>query len=407
MKILLITDSYPPEIRSASHLMQELAEGLRDRGHKIAVCTSYPQYNLSEEYKNIEFPEYTKENDIEIIRVKTLPHHKVNFIIRGIAQLSMPYIFHKRIKKYINNNVDAVIVYTPPLPLAKVGEKIKREYGARYLLNVQDIFPQNAIDLGILKNQILIKYFEYMEYNAYKNADIITVHSEGNYDFISNRYAEFKNKLHVLHNWVEINSFENLKATGEFRKKYGLDNKFIILFAGVIGPSQGLDFVIRVAENIKEFKDICFLIVGDGMEKEKLERMVQEKKLKNVLFKPFVSKEEYPKLLAECNVGLVSLTSLNKTPVVPGKILGYMAASKPIIAFLNKESDGHKIIKNAECGYSCTSDNLTKAIEIVKLIYQKKDKLKKMGENGYKYVKDHFDRDIILDKIENFLVNLK
>ena len=403
MKILLITDSYPPEIRSASHLMQELAEGLKERGHKIIVCTSYPQYNLSDEYKNIEFPEYTKENDIEIIRVKTLPHHKVNFIIRGIAQLSMPYIFYKKIKKYTKEKIDAVIVYTPPLPLATVGELIKKEFSARYLLNVQDIFPQNAIDLGILKNKMLIKFFEQMEYKAYKNADIFTVHSEGNYDFILNRYPNFKDKLYVLHNWVETKSFEDVGSTGEFRKRYGLENRFVILFAGVIGPSQGLDFVIEVAENIKELKDICFLIVGDGMEKERLEKLVKDKHLNNVYFKPFVSKSEYPKLVADCDVGLVSLTSLNKTPVVPGKILGYMASRKPILAFINKESDGHKIIENAKCGYSCNSDNLPKAIEITKLIFNKKEELKKMGENGYQYVKENFDRDVILDKIEYFI----
>jgi len=403
MKILLITDSYPPEIRSASHLMQELAEGLKERGHRIIVCTSYPQYNLSDEYKDIEFLEYTKENDIEIIRVKTLPHHKVNFIIRGIAQLYMPYIFYKKIKKYTKEKIDAVIVYTPPLPLAKAGEMIKKEFAARYLLNVQDIFPQNAIDLGILKNKMLIKFFEQMEYKAYKNADIFTVHSEGNYDFILNRYPNFKDKLYVLQNWVETKSFEEVDLTGEFRKRYGLENRFIILFAGVIGPSQGLDFVIEVAENIKELKDICFLIVGDGMEKERLEKLVKEKQLNNVYFKPFVSKTGYPKLVADCDVGLVSLTSLNKTPVVPGKILGYMASRKPILAFLNKESDGHKIIENAKCGYSCTSDNLQKAIEITKLIYSKKEELKKMGENGYRYVKENFDRDVILDKIENFI----
>lgn len=403
MKILLITDSYPPEIRSASHLMQELAKGLKDKGHDIIVCTSYPQYNLSEEYKNIEYPEYTKEDDIEIIRVKTLPHHKVNFIIRGIAQVFMPYIYYKKIKKYIKEKINAVIVYTPPLPLAKVGELIKKEFSARYLLNVQDIFPQNAIDLGILKNKLMIKFFEQMEYKAYKNADIITVHSEGNYDFILNRYPNFKDKLSVLHNWVEIKSFEDVYSTGEFRKRYGLENRFIILFAGVIGPSQGLDFVIEVAENIKELKDICFLIVGDGMEKERLERIVKEKQLHNVHFKPFVSKTEYPKLVADCDVGLVSLTSLNKTPVVPGKILGYMASRKPIIAFLNRESDGHKIIENANCGYSCTSDNLQKAVEVTKLIYSKKEELKKMGENGYQYVKDNFDRDLILNKIVYFV----
>ena len=401
MKVLLITDSYPPEIRSASHLMQELAEGLRDRDYDVVVCTSYPQYNLSEEFKKVEFPEYTEENEIKVIRIKTLPHHKVNFTIRGIAQLTMPEIFYRKISKYVNEKIDAVIVYSPPLPLAKVGEKIKKNFGAKYLLNVQDIFPQNAIDLGVLKNKLLIKFFEKMEYNAYKNADMITLHSEGNFDFIAKKYPQFKDKMHILHNWVEVNSFENISRTNEFRVRYGLENKFIILFAGVIGPSQGLDFVIKVAEEVKDIEEVCFLIVGDGMEKKKLEDIAKEKRLNNVIFKPFVSKKDYPKLVADCDVGLVCLNSLNKTPVVPGKILGYMAAGKPVLAFLNKESDGHKIIETAKCGYSCFSDDLDKAIVITKKIYFNKDKLENMGKNGYKFVRENFDRDVILNKIED------
>lgn len=404
MKVLLITDSYPPEIRSASHLMQELAEGLRDKNYNVVVCTSYPKYNLSDEFKKIKFPEYTVEDGIKVIRVKTLPHHKVNFIIRGIAQLTMPKIFYRKILKYVNDKIDAVIVYSPPLPLAKVGEIIKNFFGAKYLLNVQDIFPQNAIDLGVLKNKLLINFFERMEFNAYKNADVITVHSEGNFDFIAKRYFQFKDKMHILHNWVEVNSFENISRTNEFRIRYGLENKFIILFAGVIGPSQGLDFVIKVAKEVKDIEEVCFLIVGDGMEKEKLEDSVKEKRLNNVIFKPFVSKEDYPKLVADCDVGLVCLSSLNKTPVVPGKILGYMAAGKPVLAFLNKESDGHRIIEMAKCGYSCFSDDLDRAIEITKQIYFNKDNLKNMGGNGYKFVRENFDRNVILNKIEEIFL---
>jgi len=402
-RFLIITDSYPPEIRSASHLMQELAEGLRDRNYDVIVCTSYPKYNLSDELEKTKFPECAVEHGIKVIRVKTLPHHKVNFIIRGIAQLSMPEIFYRKILKYVGDKIDYVIVYSPPLPLAKVGEKIKKIFGAKYLLNVQDIFPQNAIDLGVLKNKLLIKFFEKMEYYAYKYADIVTVHSEGNFDFLFKRYPEFNGKFYILHNWIDVKSFEGVLRTNEFRKKFGLENKFIILFAGVIGPSQGLDFVVEVANKIKDIEEICFLIVGDGIYKEKLKSLVREKKLTNVIFKPFVSKADYPKLVADCDVGLVTLSSLNKTPVVPSKMLGYMAARKPVLAFLNRESDGHRIIKIAECGYSCFSNDVDEAVEITKKIYFNKDKLENMGNNGYQFVKENFDRDVILDKIEELL----
>ncbi len=404
MNILLVTDSYPPEIRSASHLMQELAEGLRDRGHKITVATSYPSYNLTDELRRKVFPEYAKEDNITIIRVKTLPHHKVNFIIRGISQLSIPYIFLSKINKYLKDKLDIVIVYSPPLTLARVGKVIKRRSGARFIFNVQDIFPQNAIDLGVLKNKFLIKFFENIEKNAYKSADRIVVHSKGNRDFVVNIKGASENKVHILHNWIDITTFVGRKRTGMFRRKYGLENEFIFLFAGVIGPSQGLDLILDIANNIKDMEDICFLIVGDGMEKERLLRRTKELRLKNIIFKPFVSKEDYPALVKDADVGLVCLSSLNTTPVVPGKILGYMAASVPVIAFLNKESDGHKIISDAHCGYSEISDNVVTATQSIMKIYNERDRLKGYGENGFNYVKNNFEKNVCISCLENLFV---
>ncbi|MCX8084997.1 MAG: glycosyltransferase family 4 protein [Calditerrivibrio sp.] len=397
MKILLITDSYPPEIRSASHLMQELAEGLRDRGFDIYVATSYPQYNLSESEKNKFYPEFTLENDIKIIRIKTLPHHKVNFIIRGISQLSMPSIFSWRIKKYVKE-VDVIIVYSPPLTLANLGSKLSRFYKAKFILNVQDIFPQNAIDLGILTNPFLIRFFERMERDAYENAHLVFVHSEGNLEFLKQKHHDLKDKFIVLHNWVDTNEFNGVTRTGGFRKLYGLENKFIILFAGVIGPSQGLGFVVDLAESLKELDNLVFLFVGDGMERKYLEEKVRVKKLKNVIFKDFVSKAKYPELVKDVDVGLVSLTNRNKTPVVPGKILGYMAAGIPILAFLNKESDGHLIIKNAKCGLSCEYGDIDEAVKITKELYYSNE-LGILGRNGYDYVREHFDKEKCIDEL--------
>ncbi len=400
MNILLVTDSYPPEIRSASHLMQEMAEELRNRGHKVTVVTSYPQYNLIAEMKGKFFDEFSVENDINVIRVKTLPHHKVNFVIRGISQLTMPYIFFSRINKYLKDKVDIVIAYSPPLSLANVGKMVKNKYGSKFILNIQDIFPQNAIDLGIIKNYIVIKFFEWLEKKAYKSADKITVHSEGNKKFLIKKNQIPSDKVYTLHNWIDINSYINVNGTGLFRKKYGLEDKFIFLFAGIIGPSQGLNLIIKAANDVKEIPDIMFLLVGDGMERDRLMRMAGDYKLRNIILKSFVSKEDYPKLVKDADVGIVCLSCKNKTPVVPGKILGYMAASIPVVAFLNRESDGHKIIKDARCGYSEVSDDPIKATEIILKIYNERDKLKQYGENGLNYVLSNFAKDVRIDHLE-------
>lgn len=400
MKILLLTDSYPPEIRSASHLMQELAEELTRRRHRVYVVTAYPGYNLAETADVSRLPEYSEENGVKVLRVKTLPHHLVGRVVRGVAQLTMPYLFLKKIEACVKDKADVVIVYSPPITLARVGVALKSKFNARFLLNVQDIFPQNAIDLGMLKNKWLIRFFESMEKKAYATADEVLVHSHGNREFLASQKNVEPHRVHVVHNWVDVSFYADAERTGRFRRRYGLDGEFLFVFAGVMGPSQGLDLVIKVAERVKKNSDIRFLFVGDGTEKPKLEKMVKNLGLRNVIFAPFVDKREYPQLLKDADVGLVSLTDRNRTPVVPGKILGYMAAGIPVLAFLQKQSDAHELIRDVSCGYSTAYGNLQKAADLVLEMYEQRDTLKHLGTNGAKYASEVFSIEKAVDKVE-------
>ncbi len=400
--ILLITDSYPPEIRSASHLMLELAEELTHRGYQVTVVTCWPQYNLDPDDAQA-FSEVMMEKNIRVIRIKHMAHHQVHFIIRGIAQLLLPYLFIRKIKKMIKEKVDAVIVYSPPLPLAFVGAWAKKSLQAKFILNVQDLFPQNAIDLGVLKNKATITFFQWIEKWSYKKADVITTHSQGNKDLLIACYPEIKNKCIVLHNWVDITAHQPAATSKDYRELFQLQNKFVAVFAGVIGPSQNLALLIEAAMQVQHLKDLCFLIVGDGAEKKKLEEMTAKNNLSNVMFKPFISRDYYADLLKACDFGLVSLSAKNKTPVVPGKILGYMAAGLPVVAFLNKESDGHEIIREAACGYSVASDNVSDVVEVITKAYELKDQCKKLGDAGLQYVKNHFSKEACVGQIESFL----
>lgn len=398
--ILIITDSYPPEIRSAAQLMKDLADGLHKKGHSVWVATSYPKYNLVD-FEKVVWPEIADENGVKVLRIKTLPHHKVNFIIRGIAQLLLPYIFFRKIKKNIKEKIDTVIVHSPPLPLTITACKVKKFYNAKYILNLHDIFPQNAVDLKILRHQFLIKFFEWMERKAYQNADLIVVPSNEHKNFLVNKRNVPLEKIEVIYHWIDSQPFLKAKKTGRFRKLYGLENKFIFLFGGVLGPSQGLDLFIRIADKIRNNQDIVFLFVGDGSEKERLMKMAEDLNLKNVVFKPFVSLEEYPELVKDCDVGMISLTAQNTTPAVPAKILGYMAAAIPVIAFLHKESEGLLIVKEAKCGYGMVSSDEEEALEIILKMYNEKEKLKEYGENGLRYLLKNMEKKVCVEKFES------
>ncbi len=392
MNIVLVSIAYPPEIRSISIMAQELAEELVLRGHSVTVLTSWPQYNLSEESLHWEMSTDALERGVRVIRIKTLPHHKVRYFLRGIAQITLPFFFLREFRKFVHTPIDAVIVYTPHLPLVKVGSYIKKEYHARYLLNIQDIFPQNAIDLGILKNKVLIRHFERMEASAYRQADVITTCTQSAKDFLIRDKGVPEAKVHVVHNWIDISLYANAQATGYFRKQFALEDKFVIVFPGILGPSQGLEFVIDVARKLEDCTDLCFLFVGDGTEKTKLHAMVARYQLKNVQFEDFVALDQYPALLKEVDMGLLCLEKNSKTPTIPGKFFGFAAARLPIVALLNPESEGHRIMRDACCGVALVSDNVQAAADCIREAHHNKPLLDQWGQNGYDYVTEHFSK---------------
>jgi len=399
MRILVITDAYPPETRSSSHLMKEMAEGLKERGHEVFVVTSHPVDSGTMPGAH-SLADVSLEEGITVIRVKVLPHHNVNFLLKGISQLTLPYLFFRRVKKHIAGNLDVVWVHSPPLPLTITAQLVKKSYGAKYFLNLHDFFPQNAVDLGILRNRTLIRFFQRMEKCAYTNSDFIVTPSEAHKRFMYEERGVPLQKIHVVPHWINIKPFEKAKRIGRFRALYGLQDKFIFIFGGVLGPSQGLEVFIRIAERFKERRDAVFLFVGEGSEKKKLMGLVADRGLKNVVFKPFVSKEEYPWLLKDADVGILSLTNANTTPAVPAKLIGYMAAGLPILAFLHERSDGIAIVREARCGLATVSDDTAKMFEFTDRMYKEREKLGVYGKNSFRYVLDHFTRDTCLNKLE-------
>ena len=401
MNILLITDPYPPQLYSISLMMQQLAEELTVRGNKVTVVTPWPRNNLPPENRQTTYSEFSIEKDVSVIRIKTLPLHNTSFFIRGISQLLLPSFFWAKIRKYCQFKIEAVFVYSPPLTLAILGNKIKRKFGARYILNIQDIFPQSPIELGVMRNKILINFFENMEQKAYKNADAITSHTINSRKFLIEKKNISSNKIRYIPNWIDIKPYLNIERTNSFRKLYGIKDKFVFLFAGVMGRAQGIDLIIKAASKVNKIsEEIYFLLVGEDKENGRLMGMVQEYSVNNVIFHPFVSQVKYPELLKEADAGLICLSSQNKTPVIPGKTWGYMAASIPIVAFLNKESDGHVVIKEANCGYSIVSDaSAEEAKKFLIRIFNEKDKLKEYGENGHKYIVKNFTKETCLDKL--------
>lgn len=404
MHIILITIAYPPEIRTISSMMRELAEALAAHGHVVTVLTPWPQYNLSDDAKARSYETVSEERGVRVIRIKTLPQHHVPYLLRGIAELTLPFFFLRAFRRFVRTPPNTVIVYSPHLPLTIVGTKIKKKYGARYLLNIQDIFPQNAIDLGLLKNKLLIRFFERMERNAYRNADAITTHTQGGRRFLIEHKGVPQGKVSVVPDWIHVDLYRNAKKTGIFRARYGGEGKCIFLFPGVFGPTQRLDFLLDIAKATGDIPELLFLLVGEGTEKKHLQERVRRENITNVRFVPFVDPNEYPQLLKDVDVGVLCLGKDTRTPAVPGKLFGFMASGLPVVGFVNKESDAMRIIGEAQCGVTMIADDVGKAARCIRKLYRDKEQRCAYGENGYQYAMHHFSKESCIQQLERLIV---
>lgn len=397
MKILIVTDSYPPELRSAAQLMADLAEGLAARGHNVTVATTVPAYNLAQGTNAEAVPRDETVNGVRIVRIATLPHHRVNYLVRGINQLLLPQIFARAVRKKLNGPFDEIIVHSPPLPLALSASKLAKHYKAKFIANVHDIFPQNGVDLVTAWQKPLIRLaFGPMEHRVYRRANLIVVPSENHARYLQEKRGVPAAKLRVIPHWIDTAPFDRTSLGSRFRKMWGLEKAFIFFFGGVLGPSQGLEMVLAAAETFRAEPEVKFLFVGDGTARPRLEEIVREKKLGNVVFKPFVSGEEYPALVKEMDVAFATLTSKNTTPAVPAKLMGYMAAGVPVVMAVHRESDAIRIVSEAKCGFAVVSDDEETVTAAFRMAYRCRESLKTLGANGRRYLQEHFAKDTLV-----------
>lgn len=404
MRILLLTDAFPPEVRSSSHLMFELAEDLSARGHPVAVVTSQPRYNLA---APVAVPSgwmvRERVGQLNVVRVRTPAIHNVGHVRRGLGQLLLPLAFIRAARRL--DRPDVILTYSPPLTLGLASHWLARRWKIPFVFNVQDLFPQNAIDLGALRHPLLIAFFRRMERFIYRRAAAITLHSPGNAAWVRQAGAE-PARLHVIPNWVDTDRHcpESPSSNNPFRHRLGLEGRFVVLFAGVMGYAQDMGTIVQAAAQLASEPRVVFLLVGDGSERAAIERRRDELHLANLHLLPFVSREDYPALVAACNVGLVTLKKTMKTPVVPSKLPTYMASGRPVIASLNPESDACEVIRQADCGLLVSPGSPDEMAAAIRSLLADPARAAALGANGRRYAVEHLSRSACVSQYEKLLV---
>lgn len=380
MKVLFLLLT-PPELKSNPNLYTELIEEFRDNGHEVyAVAMDEKRHNRNSRLLHQE--------GIRKLYVKTGNFFNVSPITKGITTAMFGYHFSKAIKKFLPGiQFDLILMPTPPITFSKVLSFLKRKDRSICYLILRDIFPQNAKDIGLMKNPLLFHYFRLKEKKMYQIADYIGCMSQGNMDYVLAHNPEVdKRKLKLLPNWARVQE----KKSGFPIQSTVLDKipaeAFKCIFGGNIGWAQDLSFLIDLAEAVKDYKDIIFLIAGDGIEKQKIEESVIDKGLENVMFFGNLTRDEYEVLVENCDVGLINLDRRFTIPNIPSKTTGYFNAEIPIIASIDPNTDYGRILGESGAGlWSLTGDLESYKSNLLHL-YHNPDLAKEMGKKGKRYL---------------------
>lgn len=379
-------------------IYQDLLRKFRNEGHDVTIVTPV------ERRKGIS-TNFTKKENVSILQVKTFNIQKTNIIEKGIGTLAIEYQYLSAIKKHLTNKkFDLVLYSTPPITFAKVIEFVKKRDHAKSYLLLKDIFPQNAVDMNMLKkNGFLHRQFVRKEKKLYKISDTIGCMSPANADFVLRHNPEIeKNKVEVNPNTIEPKDFnysEEQKIA--IRKKYGVPvDKKVLIYGGNLGKPQGLDFLL---ETVKETRlsNAYFLIVGNGTEFLKIQNWFDIHKPDNAKLLQKLPKEDYDQLLSACDVGLIFLDRNFLIPNFPSRLLSYLEMKIPVIAATDPNTDIGDIIEDANCGYKVIAgDQAEMQLKLKHLIH---DDLKTLGNNGYRLLQKEYlvDRsyNLILEKI--------
>ena len=370
----------------------------RDEGHDVTIVTPVERrIGIS--------TNFSKKDGVSILQVKTFNIQKTNVIEKGIGTLAIEYQYLSAIKKHFTNKKFDLILYsTPPITLVKVIEFLKRRDGAKSYLLLKDIFPQNAVDMKMLKKGgFLHKQFLRKEKNLYKISDTIGCMSPANVDFVLKHNPEIiSKKVEVNPNTIEPKDFNYSEGQKiEIRKKYGIPiDKKVLVYGGNLGKPQGLDFLL---ETIKETKldSAFFLIVGNGTEFSKIGQWFEYNEPYNAKLLKKLPKEDYDRLLSACDVGLIFLDKNFLIPNFPSRLLSYLEMKIPVIAAIDPNTDIGDIIEKANCGYKVIAGNQNEMQSKLQAILN--DDLDVLGNNAKnlllsKYTVDK-SYDLIMEKI--------
>ncbi len=402
MRILYLTQYFPPEVGATQTRAIEMASNLVKRGHFVTVLTEFPNHPkgiIPPEYKN-RFVEYELLNGIHVYRSWVYARPVKNFYTRMGFYISY-MLTAAATGSFLKSPYDVVYATSPPFFVGVSGLWLSRLKNTKFVFEVRDLWPESAVELGELSNPRFIKWAEKLENYYYKKADAIVAVTGGIKEKLTARgYGKkVKDVLNGTNTVLFSNQGDALKA------QLGLENKFIVLYAGIIGIAQGMEQLCDVVYKMKSNKNVQFVFIGEGPVKSTVNKIKQEKSLNNLTLLDEVSRETIPAYISAADCCLVPLKK-NKLflGALPSKMFDVMACERPVI--LSVDGEARTVLEDAKAGIFVEPENDEQMISAIQKLHNNPGLCQQMGKAGRNYVEQNYSRRQKALELEQILIEL-
>ena len=363
----------------------EFARRMVQGGHSFTVVTSDVSY-LTGHKVNGEAQESL--DGIQVFRSKTYKPKSSNFLRRVVSMCS--FAVTSLLAAFGSGKADVIIGTTPPIFQAASACLLAACRRKPFILEVRDLWPAFAIDMGILKNPVLIKLSRWLEHTLYRRAAHMIVNSPAYRDYLIGERVP-SNKISLIANGVDPAMFDRDAQGDCIRRKYELTGKFVVTYAGALGVANDIDTILRAAKRLQRFRSIHFMLVGDGKERERLQDKAKTMSLQNVTFTGAQPKGEMSEFLAATNACVATLQDIPMfRTTYPNKVFDYMAAGKPVV--LGIDGVIREVVENANGGVFVKPGDDEQLADAILKLYRDPDSCHSMGINARHYVRRHFNR---------------
>lgn len=391
-KICILTQYFPPEVGAPQNRLFELAVRLQKLGAEVSVLTAMPNYPkmvIHSEYVGKSYV-YEELEGLKIHRSSIYMPKGKGIVERLKNYFSFVWSSYKVGRRKLEADYNYLLCESPPLFLGISGWLLAKKKGAKFIFNVSDLWPESAEKLGIVNNKFFLWLAYKLEAFLYKRSAFITGQTQGIVDNIKDRFPS--KKVYWLPNGVDLNYYKPLP---ESENRLFPGKRFVALYAGIIGIAQGLEVILHAAKELKDLKDIGFVLLGEGPVKQELEQAALDMKLDNVLFLPFVTKDQMPEVLSKISCAVVPLKKLPLFEgAIPSKIFENLAMEIPVILGVDGEAK-HLFVDEAGAALHFEPENANSLAKQVVQLSENPVLCKEMGVKGRKFVAQKFNRDAL------------